>query len=302
MRTVSRVQRICRQSGRSFPRHLVIQSDNTVAQAKNADTLLMLGVLVSQGFFGSATLNFLMVGHTHEDIDQLFALLIQHILRMQSWQTPDELLNKLVRSLSAQFTGRGEELSAEVLASVRNFKKWLQPLETHCYNCLRNRGGIEAPHSFTFKSAQDLTQTERNIPIGPEDESQDVLQPMDVVCCVKTYMRDQHLQQRPVLVVPADRMHRVTAQPDSAGYIPVKGWSAQALENFLSLADVCTHEHSMPEAGAALNTLCTVRRHIAAQDPWPVPTINRIIRPEPSQNPYFPHLPASSFRLLVRHS
>lgn len=301
LRTISRVQRLCKEGGRAFPRHLVLQSDNTVAQAKNALTLLLLGVLVSLGFFSTATLNFLMVGHTHEDIDQLFALLIQYILRVRSWQTPGELVGSLVSSLSPQFQARGETLTAELLGSVRDFQHWLLPLETQCYNCLANRGGVEAPHSFTFKSAQDLTPTERSTKDELESWRPNELHPLDVVCCVKTYMRDQHLQQSPVLVVPVDRLQRLTtAQPNST--VPIKAWTDQALENFLSLADLCTHEHNMPEAGAALVALCSQRLHVPAADPWPTALIDRAIRPEPTKNPYFPHLPASSFRLLVRRS
>ena len=300
LRTISKVQRICQHSGRSFPRHLVIQSDNTVAQAKNALTLLVLGVLVSLGYFSTATLNFLTVGHTHEDIDQLFGLLIVLILRRRSWQTPQELLEYLVEGLGPQFKGRGEQLYSELLGSVRNFQEWLDPLGTHCFNCLANRGGVEAPHSFTFKGAQDLTQTERTTR-NPESAGQAEFHPLDVVCCVKTYMRDQHLQQAPVLVVPHNRCQRLTKmKPDK--YVPIKPWTNQALEDFMNLADLCTHEHSMPAAGQALVSLCASRAHTPAPDPWPQPLVDRQQRPEASKNPYFPHLPASSFRLLVRHS
>ena len=51
-----------------FPRHLVIQSDNTAAQAKNQYVLMFLAVLVSRRLFMTTNLLFLVVGHTHEDI------------------------------------------------------------------------------------------------------------------------------------------------------------------------------------------------------------------------------------------
>jgi hypothetical protein len=67
-RTITNVRRICQERNIPFPRHLVIQSDNTVAQAKNQYVVMFLAVLVSRRLFMSANLFFLVVGHTHEDI------------------------------------------------------------------------------------------------------------------------------------------------------------------------------------------------------------------------------------------
>ena len=67
-RTITNVRRICQERKIPFPRHLVIQSDNTVAQAKNQYVTMFLAVLVSRRLFMSANLFFLVVGHTHEDI------------------------------------------------------------------------------------------------------------------------------------------------------------------------------------------------------------------------------------------
>jgi hypothetical protein len=64
---------ICKQQGREFPKHLVIQSDNTVAQAKNSHVTLLLSYVVARFKFISVTLNFLMVGHTHEDLGLIYA-------------------------------------------------------------------------------------------------------------------------------------------------------------------------------------------------------------------------------------
>ena len=73
-RTIEEVARICKESGWKFPEHLVVQSDNTVAQAKNAYVNMFLAYLVGAGLFTSVTLNFLMVGHTHEDVGALVGL------------------------------------------------------------------------------------------------------------------------------------------------------------------------------------------------------------------------------------
>jgi len=64
----------CKAKGVAFPRHLVVQSDNTTAQAKNQHVAKFLAYLVGRYKFATANLFFLPVGHTHEDIgSQLFA-------------------------------------------------------------------------------------------------------------------------------------------------------------------------------------------------------------------------------------
>ena len=60
----------CKVQGRNFPVHLVLQADNTVAQTKNQYASAFCSQMVGMHKFSTVTLNFLMVGHTHEDIDQ----------------------------------------------------------------------------------------------------------------------------------------------------------------------------------------------------------------------------------------
>ena len=65
----------CKERRIAFPRHLVVQSDNTTAQAKNQYVAKFLAFLVGRFKFATANLFFLPVGHTHEDIGrQLFAV------------------------------------------------------------------------------------------------------------------------------------------------------------------------------------------------------------------------------------
>ena len=92
MQTIEAVWAICKRTGRQFPRHLVIQSDNTVAQAKNSFVTMMLAYLVSKYKFASTNLFFLMVGHTHEDVDLMFGILLSLVLRRRTFQVPDELV------------------------------------------------------------------------------------------------------------------------------------------------------------------------------------------------------------------
>ena len=67
-RVLESVRSICKATGRAFPRHLVVQSDNTTAQAKNTYVAMFLAFLVAKYKFSTTNLFFLPVGHTHEDI------------------------------------------------------------------------------------------------------------------------------------------------------------------------------------------------------------------------------------------
>ena len=66
--TIQHVVDICQARGWNLPEHLVIQSDNTVAQTKNSYVHLALAYLVCKHNFKTVTVNYLIVGHTHEDI------------------------------------------------------------------------------------------------------------------------------------------------------------------------------------------------------------------------------------------
>ena len=56
-----------------LPKKLVLQLDNTTKQCKGKYLFGYLGMLVELGVFEKIILSFLPVGHTHEDIDQLFS-------------------------------------------------------------------------------------------------------------------------------------------------------------------------------------------------------------------------------------
>jgi len=55
------------------PSVLYLQADNCAAENKNVYMLAFLSLLVSLDVFQEVYLSFLLVGHTHEDIDQLFS-------------------------------------------------------------------------------------------------------------------------------------------------------------------------------------------------------------------------------------
>ena len=118
--TLDEVRLICREKNIIFPDHLVVQSDNTTGQCKNNLTMLFLAYLVGSGKVASATITFLTVGHTHEDIDQIFGMVCEVLQRAGSWATLQELADILQGGLERIFRTRGERLNAWLHSGIRD--------------------------------------------------------------------------------------------------------------------------------------------------------------------------------------
>ena len=260
-----------------------------------------MACLVAMGFFTTATLNFLTVGHTHEDIDQLFALMVQWILRKHNWQTPAELMEFLDQSMKHYFHNRGEEFFVRRLGGIRDFEDWMKPLKQRLEGSFQTRGGIEAPHSFACKLRRDLTLAEVRkvdpvpaVPAVPVDP-----QPNDVMICVKAFMRSTCIQQAPVLAVTAAQ--KATLRPGGPRcFLQLKEPSDVALANLLKLQRLCEHDFKMPRAAAALLDLASgPRLYELPPDHWLTAPAEARGLPELGSNPFFSHLPETSWHLLV---
>ncbi len=58
-----------------LPGNLLLQMDSCVKNNKNRHLLMFLSLLMVRGVFEEVKLGFLVVGHTHEDIDGRFGYL-----------------------------------------------------------------------------------------------------------------------------------------------------------------------------------------------------------------------------------
>ena len=299
-RVLDEVLKISKATGRKFPRHLVIQADNTCAVAKNQYCLRFLIHLIACHKFISANLLYLMVGHTHEDIDQLFAVILFIMLQLRTWQTPAELLDHIVSKLQAKVSSKGEVLIAVQLSSIHDFKSWLAPLNIELDWAFKTRQGIEAPHAFIVKMGASLSNAERAmmalLPGNPTVEH------TGVYCCVKAYMRDTKLQQPPVYCMPTERASRVlTAAP--AALLPRTPMSESDIQTFLRLARLCTEELDLPLAGAELSKLVRERGFYQTRFAW-LESFHQEHWLEAlsaqTSNPHFPHLPETSWTLTAR--
>ncbi|XP_062597809.1 uncharacterized protein LOC134259225 isoform X2 [Saccostrea cucullata] len=69
-------------TNKSLPPTLYLQADNSAKDNKNYILMGLLANLVRRGIFKKVKLSFLMVGHTHEDVDQMFSRLSVHLSGM----------------------------------------------------------------------------------------------------------------------------------------------------------------------------------------------------------------------------
>ena len=293
-RTIVNVREQCTMRRIPFPRHLVIQSDNTVAQAKNQYAALFLAVLVSRGLFLSVDLMFLVVGHTHEDIDQFFGIIVALILQLASFQTPAELMRYLLERLTAKFAAKNEMLHGTALTAIRDFQKWLAPLNRTLWHAFGNRQGVEAPHTFTFKARDDLSKAERAW-FGRQGVEEGHRH--DVYVCVKTYMHSTTLQQEPLMVLPHSREDRLQGEPQEiCSRSPFGDKRVKELIKLKSQAS----SRGLPDAAIALHAYIFDRSFTLPRLPWLRNgwTVDRADHGD-SGHYFFPHLPASSWRLFT---
>ena len=68
---------------------LHLQLDNTTAENKNTIMLAIAGWLVGTGLFRRVRVFFLMVGHTHIIIDQIFGVITKYVKRSELFTVPD---------------------------------------------------------------------------------------------------------------------------------------------------------------------------------------------------------------------
>ena len=88
MRTFDKLQ--LQTPEKPLPKKLYLQMDNCSGANKNRFMFAFSHLLISRGVFEEVVLSFLMVGHTHEDIDQLFSVISYH-LRKHHLISPDQV-------------------------------------------------------------------------------------------------------------------------------------------------------------------------------------------------------------------
>ncbi|KAK3251756.1 hypothetical protein CYMTET_38921 [Cymbomonas tetramitiformis] len=118
-----------------MPEVLYVQLDN-VSTNKSKLMLAYAAWLVHTDVFRKVKLNFLLVGHTHENIDQMFSRFSVRLRRKQAWT-----LDEMIEFAQACFT---DGVTCEHTEKIFDFSSWFDGHVFDCHNIL-------AQQAFKFK-------------------------------------------------------------------------------------------------------------------------------------------------------
>jgi hypothetical protein len=135
-----------------LPPTLRIQADNCTRENKNIYMFALCATLVGLGYFQEVQLCFLIVGHTHEDIDQHFSI-ISNTLKRTNIDSLKELLELVQRGTS--YTEAF--VSARHLENVRDWKLFIMP---HLLTRGDTITGITFLHHMRFYMENGVTRVQ----------------------------------------------------------------------------------------------------------------------------------------------
>lgn len=305
VRSLAHIKQLRRQQGLELPKHLCLQCDNTVAQAKNAEVVLGMGMLVRRFAFDTTSLCFLRKGHTHEDVDFVFSILLSKVLRKTKMKTPQDLVNS-ISAMESFLAEKGYKIRSMLLTHCRDFKTWLASYGCTPYNCFMPRQGAECPHSFTFKCRMDLSRQEMEEVMKNEAQTQvQEKNDLDIFCVTKAFMASGD-SFAPVLLIPHTRAHQLPATPSMSCEVVMadkrKADLLKFAEELEKLSADWGSEHSFFRAAAEIRILVHGRHREPSQDGFLeslVAAVDRRIPVPLFDSPLYSHLP-NFWRMMVR--
>ena len=146
------------EGGRHMPRILYVQADNA-SDNKNFAMIAFLALLVFHGYVEEVQLSFLIVGHTHEDIDQFFSVLTKHLMNLKVVKTPQAFQTEIEKASS----GKRRKVVARTVDAVLNWTDALKPfsnqtiagIQRATFNVDEDVKEVRSPHVFRFTLRQD---------------------------------------------------------------------------------------------------------------------------------------------------
>ena len=123
-----------------LPKKLFLQLDNSAKDNKNRYVMAFCSLLTAKRVFKEVTVGFLIVGHTHEDIDVHFSYLSK-LLKMKNTCVHTDLMKAFMDSQKTT------AFIPELVQEVADFKKFLQGYQHNGANKLIELGEM---HLFKF--------------------------------------------------------------------------------------------------------------------------------------------------------
>ncbi|XP_071851801.1 uncharacterized protein [Apostichopus japonicus] len=119
---------------------LFLQMDNCFRENKNKFVLSFAALLVERDIFEEVYIHFLPVGHTHEDVDQMFSCVARHLNHTNVYTLED-----LEIETAKSFT---PHIDVRAVTAIPNVKS---VLDKHLYGHFANHS---KPHWFRFRKVQ----------------------------------------------------------------------------------------------------------------------------------------------------
>ena len=138
MRTLEKVSHRDYDGGK-LPPHLFLQLDNCTGSNKNKFVFGLCNLLVHFHSFESVTVSFLIVGHTHEDLDQIFSIISRH-LHTLNLDTADDFMDAVLDALKNHYLPSFIEQVYQQFEYKKYIKKHLDPKLKY----------YTIPHVFSF--------------------------------------------------------------------------------------------------------------------------------------------------------
>ena len=151
-----------------LPEVLHMQLDNTTKQNKGRFLAAFAESLVEGGVFKRVYFSFLPVGHTHEDIDQVFSRFSIRLRRENAFSR-----KHLASQLRAAFTKYGKKPIVKHWSSVANISGWLEEKGKDRISTGAETAGWMKFRNFRFLKLRDGTavmQAREHMQKMPEDE------------------------------------------------------------------------------------------------------------------------------------
>ncbi|GBG61252.1 hypothetical protein CBR_g19784 [Chara braunii] len=152
---------------RPLPKVLFLTLDNTSRENKSKYVLAYLVYLVHMKVFEKIKLNFLLVGHTHDNIDQMFNCFSRALAHRDAYDLP--ALETVIRQSYTKYAGVHVERVFEVYDWKAYVKDHLAPLHDISFNqhfCIqRNADGSVAVWSRQFYTSSWHPQDDNDLDI-----------------------------------------------------------------------------------------------------------------------------------------
>ena len=192
-----------------LPLGLHLQQDNTSRECKNQKILKWAVKLVALGVFRWVSLNYLITGHSHEDIDGTFG---QIAVRFSTFEFDDDtdavnLLLKLIGNLGIDATSRRASLAYK-MDEAASWETWWDQISVK----FSQLTGPRAPHVFLVSRRQHLAALVHGR-CAPADAAPSMSpSPTDVMVAVKEYMHNDKAYQV-FTAWPGNHVGHLVSQP-----------------------------------------------------------------------------------------